>query len=182
MSRSDEAEGIGGSSVMEIIAHNWKFGGFHFNVRWSSGETTWHHLNVMHQDYPKINARYIVENKVSRSTCSGDRVLSWAKKVLRDIDRSVRRIIRLYDLYLDDHDEVRMTQRVQKGSRKRKKFSLAVRYKYGVQVPRNVKQAQKLNEANENTIWQDEMDNELNALEEMDCFEFHPAGHHKTLG
>ena len=26
------------------------------------------------------------------------------------------------------------------------------------------------------------MDRELNALEEMNCFEFHPAGHHKTLG
>ena len=182
LSRPDEAEGIGGSSVTEIITHNWKFGGLHFKVRWSSGETTWHHLNIMRQDYPKITARYIVENKVSRSTRSGDRVLLWAKKVLRDIDRAVRRIIRLYDLYLDDHDEVRMTRRVQKGSRKRKKLSLAPLYKYGIQVPRNAKQAQQLDEANGNTLWQDAMDKELNALLDMDCFEFHPAGHHKTLG
>ena len=72
LSCPDEAEGIGGSSVMEIIVHNQKFGGLHFKVKWSGGETTWHHLNIMRQDYPKMTARYIVENKVSWSTRDGE--------------------------------------------------------------------------------------------------------------
>ena len=43
---------------------------------------------------------------------------------MRDLNRAVRRIVRLYDLYLDDHDEVRMIRRVQKRPEKKKKFSL----------------------------------------------------------
>ena len=78
----------------------------------------------MCEDYPRMTAQYIVGNKVSRSKRGGDRVLQLAKKVVRDLDRVVCRITRLYDIYLDDHSEVRMSRRVQKGSNKgRNKFS-----------------------------------------------------------
>ena len=84
-----------------------------------------------------MTAQYIVGNKVSRSKRGGDRVLQWAKKVVKDLDRTVRRITKLYDVFLDDHDEVRMTRRVQKGSKKgRKKFSNAPVFKYGIEVPK----------------------------------------------
>ena len=38
---NDEATGIGGSNVMEIKSHDWKFGHLHFKVLWSSGDTSW---------------------------------------------------------------------------------------------------------------------------------------------
>ena len=41
-------------------------------------------------------------------------------------------------------------------------------YKYGIQVPRNVKEAIKINEANENTFWQDAIKKEISALQELD--------------
>ena len=59
-----------------------------------------------------MSAQYIVGNNVSRSKRGVDRVLQWAKKIVRDLDRMVRRIVRLYVIHLDDHDEVRMTRRV----------------------------------------------------------------------
>ena len=183
LSRPDEAEGIGGSCVEEIVAHDWRLGQVHFKVQWSGGDTTWEHLKDMREDYPRLTAQYIVGNKVSRSKRGGDRVLQWATKVVRDLDRAVRRITRLYDIYLDDHDEVRMTRRVQKGSKKgRKKFSTAPVFKYGIEVPRTPEFAMKFDKQNGNTFWQDAIDKEIKALLDMDCFEFFPAGHHTTLG
>ena len=128
----------------------------HFRVKLSGGNTSsWEHLKDMREDYPKMTAEYIVRNMVSRSKRDSDRVLPWAKKVERNLDRSDRRITRLYDLYLDEHDEVRMICRVQKNSKKKKKFSTEPVYKYGVEVPCNTAHAIKLDEANGNTLWKD---------------------------
>ena len=66
LSRPDEAEGIGGSCVKEIVAHNWRIGVAHFKVEWESGDTTWEHLRDMREDYPRMTSQYIVGNKVSR--------------------------------------------------------------------------------------------------------------------
>ena len=99
-----------------------------------------------------MTVQYIVGNKVSRSKRSRDRVLQWAKKTVRDLNRSVRKITRLYDLYLDEHDEVRMIRRVQKTGKKKKKFSTALVFKYGVEVPRTTEHAKKIDEENGNTF------------------------------
>eukprot|EP00957_Ditylum_brightwellii_P191068 14548167-Ditylum_brightwellii.AAC.1 len=122
---------------MEIILHDWRFGHLHLKVKWSSGNTTWKMLKDMREDYPRMTARYIVRNKVSRSgKCGGDWVLQWAKKVERDLEWAVHR----------------------------KTFSTKPVYKYGIQVPWNVKQAMELDEANDNTIWQDAIDKEATTL------------------
>ena len=180
LSRPDEAEGIGGSKVMEIVKHDWKNGAAHFKVTWSSGETTWEHLKDMREDYPRMTARYIVKNKVSRSKRGGDRVLQWAKKVEKDLERAARRITRLYDFFLDDNDEVKHIRRAQK-TKKKKKFSTATTFKYGIEVPRTVSDAIRIDKTNGNTYWQDAMDKEVEALLELDCFEFKPAAHHEKL-
>ena len=127
-----------------------------------------------------MTAQYIVGNKVSRSNRGVDRVLQWAKKGVRDLDRSVRRITRLYDLYLDDHDEVKMTRRTQKNAKK-KRFSLAPVYKYGIEVPRDVNHSKKLDQKNGNDLWKQAGDKEVKALLDLDCFDFHPAGYHESL-
>ena len=76
----------------------------------------------------------------------------------------------MYDLYLDDHDEVRMIHRVQKGSKKKKKFLTAPIYKYGIKVPRNPDHTKQIDEANGDTMWQDAFQKEINALLDLDCF------------
>ena len=93
LSRPDEQSTVGGSGITEIIAHQWKLGYPIFKVKWSSGDTSWETLKDMREDHPRMTARYILENKVSRSKRGGDRVLQWAKKVERDMDRAVRRIV-----------------------------------------------------------------------------------------
>ena len=84
--------------------------------------------------------------------------------------------------FLDDHDEVQMIRRVQKNSKK-KKFSKAPVFKYGIEVPKNSEHVKRIDAANNNTFcWQDAYVKEVKALLDLDCFEFHPAEYHEGLG
>ena len=76
-----------------------------------------------------------------------------------------------------------MIRRVQKGSKKGKnKFSNALVFKYGIEVPNNLEHVMKMYEKNINIFWMDAINKDIKALLEMGCFEFHPAGYHTTLG
>ena len=74
-----------------------------------------------------------------------------------------------------------MIRRVQKNSKK-KKFSKAPVFKYGIEVPKNSEHAKRIDAENNNTFWQDAYVKEVKALLDLDCFEFHPAGYHEDLG
>ena len=152
LSRPDEQSTIGGSGITEIIAYQWKLGYPVFKVKWSSGDTSWETLKDMREDQPRMTARYILENKVSRSKRGGDRVLQWAKKVERDMDRAVRRIVRLYDLFLDDNDNVRYVRRSIRGKKKHKKPKPQTKLKYGIKIPRTVEEAIEIDRQNGNTL------------------------------
>lgn len=175
-SRPDEVPNIGGSTVVGVEAHEWRNGSLQFKVLWSDGDTSWELLRDLREDHPRLVARYIVEKNVSRSTRGGDRVLQWAKKVIRDTDRAMRRIVRLYDFFLNDDDSIGKIRRIQKGSRKRKKVKLKPRFKYGIEVPRDPEHALKLDEANGNHNWAEAMGIEVDDLLKLDCFEFKEAG------
>ena len=124
--RPDEEEVIGGSNAMEIVGHNWKLGQVHFKVKLISGYASWGHLKDTSEDYPRMSAQCITRNNVIWSKYGGDRVLQWAKKVERDMARTMQRIIRLYDLYLDKNDDVKRIRRTQ--NKKKRKFSIATRH------------------------------------------------------
>jgi hypothetical protein len=97
--------GIGRAHVTRIIGHNWFKGRLKLKVEWDSEQTAWEDLRDPKEDHPRITASYILKENVSRSKRS-DRTQSWAKKVVGHLRRSVRRISRLYDYFLDNHDEV----------------------------------------------------------------------------
>eukprot|EP00957_Ditylum_brightwellii_P009268 701074-Ditylum_brightwellii.AAC.1 len=60
------------------------------------------------EDHPSKMAQYIANYYTPRSRREGmDCVCFWAKKNLRDLDRAVRRVAKLYDFYLDDKEHVR---------------------------------------------------------------------------
>lgn len=183
-SRPDEAPSVGGSVVIGIVTHEWRAGFLHFKVQWSDDSTSWESIHDMKQDAPRITAEYIVDNNVSRSRERGrDLVLKWAKKVVRDCGRAIRRINLLYDFYLDEDETVRKVRRLAKnGRKKKKKFSSKPVFKYGIEVPRNAKHALILDQKNENTFWQDSMKKEVDDLLALDCFEYKDAGFHPGEG
>eukprot|EP00957_Ditylum_brightwellii_P128100 9770462-Ditylum_brightwellii.AAC.1 len=101
---------------------------------------------------------------------------SLAKKTLRYLDRSVRRVVRLYDFYLDGNEQVRKVRHAVRAKKRDKKGPRTMVCKYGVEVPQGVKHALELDKANGNTMWQDTMALEVDALKEMECFDFQDAG------
>ena len=110
----------------------------------SSVESIWVAFRDAQLDYPRQTATYIVNHYKTRSRDPGkDRVLTWAKKAIRDLNRAVRTIARLYDMYLDDDDKINFVRRVirRQVKKKKKKFLRPKRFKYGVQVPNNVEEA-----------------------------------------
>ena len=178
-SRPDESPQIGGSKVVGVCAHKWEFGQLYFQVRMSNDETSWESLKDLREDCPRLVAQYIVDNRVSRSKRGSDRTLQWAKKVLRDMHRAIRRITRLYDFFLDDDDSIRKVRRIQsnKGRKKKKPAQHRRQFKYGIEIPRNVEHALKLDEANGNTFWFDSIRKEVDDVIALDCFEFKEAGY-----
>ena len=82
-----------------------------------------------------------------------------------------------YDFTWNDNDELRAVRRAVKNNKKKKKFIMGPRFKYGVQIPRNAKEAYELDKANGNDFWAQAIKKEINALvDDLKCFEFKPAG------
>ena len=102
--------------------------------------------------------------------------LSWSKKTLQDYNRAIRRITRLHNFYLDENNDVYSVRRavINKGNRKRKPFREKPRYKYGVKITRNVKEALKFDKENGNNKWAEAMKLEIQLLNDLECFEFQP--------
>lgn len=114
-------------------------------------------------------------------------MLTWAKHTLKKYDRAVKRIIRLYDFELDDDDNVRTIRRVVRAGKKKKgkRPKPKERMKYGIQVPKDIKEALEFDKNNENTLWQDAIDKEVNALLGLEVFDIRekgekPSGHQRT--
>jgi Reverse transcriptase (RNA-dependent DNA polymerase) len=115
---------------------------------------------------------------VTRSKRDGvDRNLQWAQKTLRDIKRAVRRIANIYDFQLDANDDVFKVRRSDASRKKKKKQRPKEVLKYGVVVPRNVKEAFELDSMNGNAFWRNAIKTEIDSLISMECFEFHEKGH-----
>ena len=73
----------------------------------------------MREDYPRMTARYIVHNKVSRSKRGDDQVLQWGKKVEIYLKYAVRIITYLCCLYVDKKNKVKHIRRFQRKKKKK---------------------------------------------------------------
>ena len=128
--------------LTNIIDDRWKEGTLTLKVQWENEDTTWETLRDLKEDHPRLVASYLISHNCSRRKKGyRDVNLSWAKKTLRDYNRSIRRIARLYDFYLDKNNDVYSVRRavINKGKIKRKPLREKPRYKYGVKIPQNVK-------------------------------------------
>jgi hypothetical protein len=162
---------VGGARIVGIKGHSWFAGQLKLEVSWSTEEQSWETLADLKADHPKLTANYLIDNNVTRSKRS-DRNLQWAKKTIRDLDRAVRRIARLYHTYLDEEDDVYTVRRVLRRNKKKKKFTPGPSFKYGVEVPQSVRQALEFDKANGNTAWQDSIEAEMSQLVRLKCFDF----------
>ena len=108
---------------------------------------------------------------------SRDPYIKWAKHNIRDIRRTIRKILKLYDFRLDNNDRIFRVRRKICGSKKKKRVDFTrKKFKYGLEEPRNIKRSLEIDAGREETKWCDSMALEVDSLIDIDCFEFKPAG------
>jgi len=120
----------------DILDHRWskdpnRKGRIDVKVAWVGfplEEATWEPMEVIKQDSPITLAEYADRNKLTHLSA-----WRWAKKYLKNPKKFKR-------LRTQEHLMKKRTGR-------------AIRYEFGVQVPRSKAEACKLDEANGNTLW-----------------------------
>ena len=122
---------------------NYKGLSYNVQVLWEDGTKTWEPLAVMIACDPATLAAYVKEHDLLETE-------GWKK--LKKIARRVK-----------------VLQRMINASKRAQRYN-KVQYKFGVRVPRSVKEAKMLDAENGNTYWQDAMDRELAQLDEYKCF------------
>ena len=164
------------NGMIDICSHRWRDGRVELQINWDTNESTWETFDNMREDHPRATAEYIVHNNVSRKK-SRDPIMNWARKVVRDTRRALRRIIKLYDFQLDESDRIYRVRRRVRGSKKKKRIDHRKReFKYGLEVPRDAKRALEIDQENGDHLWEESMKAEIDSLLDYGCFEFHPAG------
>ena len=170
----EESESPSNERPKKIVGHKWKDGALRLEVEWPTQETTFERVGDAKLDYPRMTANYIVNNTVKRG--NRDRHYSWAVKTIRDLERTARRLNRLYDYEIDDNDSIKLVRRTNAGRKKKKKkvdYNKPV-YRYGVQVPQTVKQALQFDAKNGDDSWQKAIEKEIGTLTSVECFVFKP--------
>ena len=142
----------------EILDHegpldstNPKYMGSTYNVKvqLEDGSITWEPLDLVIKDSPVVAATYAKEHDLLYTS-------GWRK--LRGIARRAK-----------------VLQRMLNQARKAQARH-SIKYKFGIQIPRNYKEALKLDEENGNTYWQDAIAYEIGCMAEFKVF--HSIGYH----
>jgi hypothetical protein len=120
-------------------------------VMWDDGSISWEKMETIRKDDPIKLALYAKERSLIY-----ERGWRWARKILKDNKRFAR------------------TVKLLAGQGK-----AGPKYKFGVQVPRNVKEAVSIDKTNGNTLWQDAMQAEIQQLLDFGTFTILPKGETK---
>lgn len=124
-----------------------KRGPWEVEVLWSNGEKTWEPVSAIRKDDPLTLSVYARERGLLENEG-----WKWAKAYTADPEKMIR-----------------IVKRIMTMTTKKKKKS-GPKYKFGVRVPKNVKEAYALDKANGNTLWAESMDKELAGLNEFKTF------------
>ena len=142
-------------SFLEIKGHtgplnsthpDYKGSSYNVLVHWEDGSETYEPLDIMIKDDPVTLAKYALDHDLLE-------VPGW--KRLRRIAKNQKKLQRMLK-------QAKLSQ-----SRQRK----GPIYMFGVQVPRNEKEAYELDKKNGNSKWQDAMTEEIKSLNQYDTFQ-----------
>ena len=122
---------------------HYKGSSYNVKLEWEDGSMTYEPLHIIAADDPVTCAIYAKDNGLleTEGWKRFKRLAQRTKKFLRAINQA-----------------------------KLRSYNTAPKYKYGFQVPKNYKEAKRLDEMNGNTKWQDAIDLELAQLDEYETF------------
>ena len=180
-----------------VNGHEFRKGVLFLRILWKTDETSWVPYRACREDFPYETAKYICTNKIG--SCSGNHKNGphqrWARTFLKKTRRVMRRFVKYYGYSKpmkegqvfrcpeeDDSYQIQYTKRFKKSTprqnRRAKKPGRLRRplpVKYGIPIPRTVRQALAIDDENGNHLWRDAMEKEIASLIAMNCFNFHPS-------
>ena len=112
-------------------------------VEWDVGEPTWEPLSVIKKDDPISVAEYVKEKDIVHQPH-----WKWALKYIKNPKRFLR-----------------LTKQIFLTKKKN-----GPKYKFGVRVPRNIKEALALDKENKNTLWAQAIKKEMDKIMEFEVF------------
>ena len=111
-------------------------------IKWDTGEVTWEPVSEIRKTDPVTIAKYAREKGLSETP-------GW--KWTRKFTKNPKKFIRI---------SKQMKLSILKGPR----------FRFGIQVPRNIKEAMELDKINGNTAWQDALEKEIGQLFDYNTF------------
>ena len=117
--------------------------GWEICVKWKNGSTSWEKLSDLKECYPAELAMYAVKCEIDHEPAFN----WWVRPVLKRRARIVASV----------KGRAKLARDQSKGYNKRKS-------QFGIQVPRTMAEAVKLDEANGNTLWQDAIAKEIDSV------------------
>lgn len=157
--------------IDHLISHHFSShtGKLYVQVEWDTGETSLIEAEQLKLDEPVRLAKLIQTQPVERTRTGHWN--KWANTVLRNINRSTRRLSKIYETNGKARRVLRRTNKHQSS-----KFSNEPVITFGVLVPKDPKEALELDKKNGDHKWADSMKVEIDGIQDHKTLEFLPPG------
>ena len=185
----DQQEDNSDCNFERIVEHEFKDGVLIFKALFISSQDEEMDFeipfNILKRDAPVEVARYISLHVVEQKR--NGRYNNWAKKVLKNHNRNIRRLYRMYNVDktirvartkrgIKNQHTIRRNNTTNASGEKAKKKKPIMTEKFGIKIPQNTRQALLLDRINKNTKWADAIAKEMDGLDRLAVFEYHPPG------
>jgi len=155
MANKEDEDGEERWTFDKILNHRWsklpnRKGRIDVLVKWDQLDPSWEPMEIIKKDDPVTLAEYAKSKDLLKQS-----MWKWAKRYVKN-DKKFKRMKRL----------IMASKRAARG----------IKYKFGVQVPRSIMEAYKLDERNGNNKWADAIKRETDMLQLYECFDVQPEG------
>ena len=138
---------------LRIFKHRWESGIMMLPIEFESGKTFESPFAMIKKDRPIEVATYIKNHVIEKSR--NGKYNTWAKKILVRAQRMIRRMKRSYNIARIARIYRIKELKFNRISRNKRNEKRGMRTKFGIEVPRKVKEALAFDEINKNTLWSD---------------------------
>ena len=135
-------------AFQEILDHRTQNGIREVKVLWDTGEVSWEPMDVIRKDDPVTLAKYAKDKNLENQAG-----WKWAKRYTKNQKKFIRLV------------------KIMKSQKKN-----GPKFKFGIQVPRSMREALELDRANGNNFWKDAIDTEISQQLDYDVFKDLPKG------
>ena len=164
-----------------IVDHYFEKGSLHIKANYTTSDESIKTLDipfsVLKRDIPYELAKYIREKVVE--TKRGGRYTTWARKMILNYNRSIKRLYKQYRISrITKVNPRKVHNRKHRAriSRNARNAKIMLREKFGIKLPRNTREALQLDIENGNKNWAEAITKEISALDRLHCFKYHSPG------